>query len=132
MTVILEGKVRRKLINIIIFHVMVILFADQLVFRIGLFAGNSSTSIVDSNMGLLRKRVAIIRMEEGLDRCRVGDGKGWCNYPSAGYAYEFKRRDGHFLAESLKLAELAVGTFGFTILSYSLLLCLASFIVHRF
>jgi len=106
-----------------------ILISDQvLMFFLLISAGKSSTSIVDANMGALKKRIEMVRMEERCERWRrVGDGEGW-NYRS-GYDYKLERGSS-LLAESLGVAVLVAGTVGFTIVICTLCLCIVSVLVN--
>ena len=107
-----------------------ILISDQvLIFLLLISAGKSSTSIVDANMGALKKIIEMVRMEERNERWRrVGDSEGW-NYQS-GYDCKLKRRGSSLLAESLEIAELVAGTVGFTIVSCTLCLCIVSVLAN--
>ncbi|KAJ8619797.1 hypothetical protein MRB53_028326 [Persea americana] len=90
-----------------------------------------SVNIVDANMSLLRERIEEVRMHERLKSyCRGGEGSnytsGW-NYTSG---YDSKLKNEKKLSDTLEVAGLIAGTFGFTFLSGTLCLCLLSIFVH--
>lgn len=94
------------------------------------FVGKS-VNIVDANMSLLRERIEEVRMHERLKSyCRGGEGSnytsGW-NYTSG---YDSKLKNEKKLSDTLEVAGLIAGTFGFTFLSGTLCLCLLSIFVH--
>ncbi|XP_010919680.1 uncharacterized protein [Elaeis guineensis] len=87
--------------------------------------GNSSISIVDANMGVLKKRMEKLRMQERLQR-RCKDGEGWYYHKQ----YDCSLKRSAKLSETLEVAELVAGTFGLTILSCTFCLCLVSLMAH--
>lgn len=88
------------------------------------FVGKS-VNIVDANMSLLRERIEEVRMHERLKSyCRGGEGS---NYTSG---YDSKLKNEKKLSDTLEVAGLIAGTFGFTFVSGTLCLCLLSIFVH--
>lgn len=82
-------------------------------------------SIVDANLGVLKKRMEKLRTQERLRRwCK--DGEGW--YYQKQYDCSLKRSAK--LSETLELVELVAGTFGLTILGCTFCLCLVSMMAH--
>lgn len=76
-------------------------------------------------MGLLSERIEEVRMHERLKSyCRGGEG--W-NYTSG---YDSKLKNEKKLSDTLEVAGLIAGTFGFTFLSGTLCLCFLSILVH--
>lgn len=89
-------------------------------------AAGTSANIVDANLGILRGRIAEVRMKERLDVwCRLKSG--W-NY-QLGYDYRHKR-DHAMFSESLVVLGEVSRTLGLVFLSGSLCICLASVLVH--
>ncbi|KAI5573766.1 hypothetical protein POPTR_010G115900v4 [Populus trichocarpa] len=85
----------------------------------------TSANIVDANLGILRGRIAEVKMKEKLDAwCRL---KNDWNYQS-GYDHKYKRDA--MLSESLEIMGFASGALGFVFLSGSLCIWLVSLLVH--
>ncbi|KAG6757698.1 hypothetical protein POTOM_038020 [Populus tomentosa] len=85
----------------------------------------TSANIVDANLGILRGRIAEVKMKEKTDAwCRLKNG--W-NYQS-GYDHKYKRDA--MLSESLEIMGFASGALGFVFLSGSLCIWLVSLLVH--
>lgn len=96
----------------------------------------SGKQIDDANLQVLRERVEVIRVKESLERLlfvdhhyqiqkqKLLDEAGWTNVE--GYRHQKKRKQSSFL----ELLTVVCGTFGFTIASGTLCLCLASILVH--
>lgn len=82
-------------------------------------------------MRILKERMEEIRVKESLERCLVAE-HGWNNIPMAA-ADDYKKKETTTLKgyrEVSELAAVAGATFGFTILSGTLCLCLASILIH--
>ncbi|KAF9625594.1 hypothetical protein IFM89_024367 [Coptis chinensis] len=84
-----------------------------------------SINMVDANMKVLRERIEEIRTKERLHRTYRGE-HGWCY--SSGYDHMLKRDT--MLTQSLELLAMACRTFGLTIATSSLFLCILSIVVH--
>lgn len=83
------------------------------------------------NMRILKERMEEIRVKESLERCLVAE-HGW-NYIPMAAADDYKKKETTTLKgyrEVSELAAVAGATFGFTILSGTLCLCLASILIH--
>ncbi|KAJ0961904.1 hypothetical protein J5N97_029732 [Dioscorea zingiberensis] len=90
--------------------------------------GKSSVSIVDGNMGMLKERVAMIKLRERLRRGSRGS-HGW-NYMKSYESCESEiKRDVKF-KEFVEVVELVFGNIGLTIVGCTILLCFVSFLVH--
>ncbi|XAR71393.1 hypothetical protein NMG60_11028628 [Bertholletia excelsa] len=85
-----------------------------------------SNNFVDANLRVLRERIEELRTKERLERC-YRSAIGW-NYAPG---YDYKRKSSERKSQLLELFGLACGTFGLTIGSCSLCLCLVSLLVHH-
>ncbi|XP_011038699.1 PREDICTED: uncharacterized protein LOC105135501 [Populus euphratica] len=106
-------------------HKQLITFKDPQVRCQSFREDGTSANIVDANLGILRGRIAEVKMKEKLDAwCRLKNG--W-NYQS-GYDHKYKRDA--MLSESLEIMGFASGALGFVFLSGSLCIWLVSLLVH--
>nr|XP_027073132.1 uncharacterized protein LOC113697751 isoform X2 [Coffea arabica] len=90
--------------------------------------GRSSHGMVDANLWILMNRIAEVKMKERLERCYQTDKFGW-NYAQGVPACNKSKRPPEPF-QYVELASTVGGTFGLTILSGTLGLCLASILVH--
>lgn len=77
-------------------------------------------------MRVLRERIEEVRMHERLKSYSCRGGEGW-NYTSG---YDCNLKNENKLSQSLEVAGMMAGTFGFTLLGGTLCLCLVSLAVH--
>ncbi|KAJ4821890.1 hypothetical protein Tsubulata_048539 [Turnera subulata] len=94
----------------------------------------ASASIVDANLGILRRRIEEARMKERLDTwCRLKNyNNGW-NYQYSGddIDHDRQKRDAELVMSGcLELMGSIGGAFGFVFLSGSLFIFLVSVLVH--
>lgn len=86
-------------------------------------------SIVDSNMYVLRERINQVKVRERLKRCGEGShDQGWW-YADPGYDVDQLQRSAR-VSEFVKIAGMAAGSFGLSIASGTVLLCLFSLLIH--
>ncbi|KAL3525501.1 hypothetical protein ACH5RR_013873 [Cinchona calisaya] len=90
--------------------------------------GRSRNDIVDANMSILMNRIQEVKMKERLERCYETDKLGW-NYAKVVVPYQKSKRSIEPF-QYIELAGTVGGTFGLTILSGTLGLCLASILLH--
>ncbi|XP_059624603.1 uncharacterized protein LOC132292650 [Cornus florida] len=84
-----------------------------------------SSNIIDANLSILKMRIEEVRIKERLERC-CRSQNGW-NYAAT---YDYKRKRDAELSQVFELLGIVGGTFGLTILSGTLFLCLMSLLVH--
>ncbi|XP_048230561.1 uncharacterized protein LOC125370130 [Ricinus communis] len=87
--------------------------------------GRSPSDIVEANLSVLKERIQEVKMKERLERCCRCE-HGW-NYAS-GYNYKLKKQAE--LSQFFDLLTLVFGTFGFTCLSGTFVLCMFSLLAH--
>ncbi|XP_071912759.1 uncharacterized protein [Coffea arabica] len=99
--------------------------------------GRSKKHIDDANLRLLRDRMEVVRIKESLERCfDVGDDThyqhaGWNGGYAPALADRYKHRNKMTQSDDvLELLVIVCRTFGITVLSGTLCLCLVSVLVH--
>ncbi|KAH7847018.1 hypothetical protein Vadar_020830 [Vaccinium darrowii] len=80
---------------------------------------------IDANMRILRERIEEVRMKERLERCCTSEN-GW-NY-ATGHSYKHNKTMD--TSQFLEIFGMVFGTFGLTIGTGTLCLCLFSLLVH--
>ncbi|KAL5722085.1 hypothetical protein ACHQM5_005649 [Ranunculus cassubicifolius] len=85
-----------------------------------------SVSIVDGNMKGLRERIENIRAKERLQAFHYRTEYGWCYSPGSDPQLEKDTKS----SEPLELMAMIFRSFGFTVTTTSLLLCILSIVLH--
>ncbi|KZV26762.1 hypothetical protein F511_31750 [Dorcoceras hygrometricum] len=84
-----------------------------------------SSSIVDSNLRVLRERIQEVKLKERIERCYVAE-IGWNYAPASG----LKPKGEQEMVKFLEWMGMIGGTFGFTILSCTFCLYFISLLVQ--
>ncbi|XP_050221029.1 uncharacterized protein LOC126671308 [Mercurialis annua] len=87
-----------------------------------------SAKMVDANIGVLRERMAEMRMKERLENCCRNFQNGW-DYQIYGYNYDQYKRVS-MVCESLKIISSAGSALVFVFLSGSFFIFLVSILIH--
>ncbi|KAK4416444.1 hypothetical protein Salat_2469900 [Sesamum alatum] len=88
---------------------------------------DSEGNMVDPNVGVLRERIEDMKRRERLERCCLAE-PGW-NYAPIHKNYVRHKRDGNS-RRFLQLVGTVAGTFGLTVVSCSVCLCVVSLLVQ--